>query len=181
MEPTTPVFCLRACGKEAFACATTAFVRQHLPHLVPAWSLDEVWAIVLLQQATVPLEDITPTTAAEKQRLRREFISFGFALAFTLQTQGFATEVFDPRSAFPLLSPPGELRHNDVRAAANLPAMQIQPGVCPLLVHPIWGTAVYPATILTAAPPPACEPVLQAIAQSHGWPDLQLERTEATL
>lgn len=179
MEPTTPALCLRACGKEVFACATNVYVRQHLPHLVPTWSPDEVWAIVLLQQAAVPLGDVTPTTAAEKQRLRREFISFGFALAFALQTQGYMTEVFDPRSAFPLLSPPGELRHNDVRAAANLPAMQVQPGVCPMLVHPVWGTAVYPATILTGAPPPVCQPVLQAIAQTQGWSDLRLERAGA--
>ena len=175
MEPTTPAFCLRACGKEVFVCATNAYVRQHLPRLVPAWSPDEVWAIFLLQQAVASLGEVTPATTAEKQRLRREFITFGFALAFALQTQGFMTEVFDPRSAFPLLSPPGELRHNDVRAAANLPAMQIQPGLCPMLVHPLWGTAVYPATILTAAPPLACQTVLEAIARAHCWSDLRLE------
>lgn len=175
MEPTSPEFCLRAGDKEIFACSTNGYVRQHLPRLLPSWPVGEVWAIFLLQRAALSLEESAPATIAEKQRLRHEFIAFGFAVAFALQARGFATDVFDPRSAYPLLSPPGELRHNDVRAAAQLPAMDVQPGICSLLVHPVWGTAVYPATILTAAPPAACQPILQAVARSRGWSDVRLE------
>lgn len=175
MEPTVPSACLRASGKEAFACATGEYVRHHLPHLIPAWPDAPVWAIVLLQQATVSLTETTATVEAEKQRLRSEFIAFSFAFAFALQARGFMAEVFDPRSAYPLLSPPGKLRHNDVRAAAHLPAMQVMPGICPLLIHPAWGTAVYPATILASAAPLVCLPLLQATARDRGWQDIQIE------
>ncbi len=175
MEPATPFFCLRAGEKEVFACATSKYVRQHLPRLVPTWSDASAWAILLLQQATVSLSETTATVEAEKQRLRGEFIAFSFALAFALRGRGYTAEVFDPRSAGPLLSPPGDLRHNDVRAAACLPAMEVLPGICPMLVHPAWGTAVYPATILASARPDICLPLVRATARARGWRDVRVD------
>ena len=57
-------------------------------------------------------------------------------------------------------------------AAAVAQALLKYPAIenkCHVLVHPQWGTAVYPSVMLSEAPPNIIESVTKAIAPMHGW------------
>ena len=52
--------------------------------------------------------------------------------------------------------------YNEVNGCSSLLSMSVLPmGPCSLLVHPSWGTAVYPASLFTTAPLHLLEETLQ--------------------
>jgi hypothetical protein len=56
-----------------------------------------------------------------------------------------------------------------VKALLNYPVIKNK---CRLLVHPNWGTAVYPSIMISEAPPIMIEWVIKSIAPMHGWQEI---------
>lgn len=147
----------------------STFIAQNLERILPDWNLPVLWVVIVLQQSQYELEESTPEVEQEKERLREKFMRFGFDFAFNLRDRGFLSNLIDPRTGYALLSRPGEIPHDDtavVQALLGLPVIRNQ---CCVLKHPIWGTAVYPSTLLTSAPPKVIKPVLKSVAAWHGW------------
>lgn len=147
----------------------SAFVAQNLERVLPGWDLPVLWVAIVLQQARYELVETTPEIEQEKERLREKFLRFGFEVVFTLRDRGFASNLIDPRTGYPLLSRPGEIPHDDTAAVKALLGLPVIRNRCCVLEHPLWGKAVYPSTLLTAAPPKAIEPVLKTIGVQQGW------------
>jgi hypothetical protein len=63
-----------------------------------------------------------------------------------------------------MTSPPGQLRLNDVKVVcATLDYAIDSSGSCAVIVHPTWGRAVYPATLVSSAQPDVVEEVVATI------------------
>lgn len=145
------------------------FIAQNLERVLPGWSWPVLWVVIVLQQARYTLVESTPPVEREKERLREKFMRFGFEVAFNLRDRGFSSNLIDPRTGYPLLSRPGEIPHDDTAVVQALLGFPIIRNRCRVLEHPDWGTAVYPSTLLTSAPPKVIMPVLKSVGKQQGW------------
>ena len=58
----------------------------------------------------------------------------------------------EPYGTWVLLEAAGCERYSEVRGTSMLLGFGVVEGMCALLEHPVFGTAVYPATVFTTAP-----------------------------
>lgn len=147
----------------------TPFLSQHTHQLLPEWACDVASVLVVLQQATCAL--VTPDHQSETQKnvLREQFLQMGTAIAAKLHTLGCAADFFDPKTGCPFFSRPGTLALDDVAvisACLNYPRIKIQD--CTILLHPEWGTAVYPSILLSSAKPALLELVTKSCLDRGG-------------
>jgi hypothetical protein len=84
--------------------------------------------------------------------LRQKFLEFGLAVVESLRQLGHTADLFDPKTGLPVLSQAGSLPLDDVavvRSTLGYAADQI--GQCWTIVHPLWGSAVYPSILMSSA------------------------------
>lgn len=144
--------------------APNLFIRKHLDKLLPDWSQPVGSVLVVLQPCSSDLTHRTPLSEFLKQRLRSQFLAFGYPVAAQLQQLGHLADLFDPRTGFPLLSHPGPLRLDDVavaRSCLGYPSTCCHG--CSVILHPTWGSAVYPSTLLSSAEPGLLETVIHRL------------------
>jgi Methylmalonic aciduria and homocystinuria type D protein len=150
------------------------YICANCEQILPDWKQQQfLWVIVVLQQSRYQLEEKTAQIEIEKERLREKFMRFGCDLAFNLRDRCYLTDLIDPRTGYPLLSHPGPVPHDDTAVAKALLDYSVIKNECCVLVHPQWGTAVYPSVLLSEAPPEMIELVTRAIAPLHGWKEVQ--------
>ncbi len=146
------------------------YICANRERILPDWkSQPDLWVVIVLQQSRYQLVRRTTATELEKERLREKFMRFGCDLAFKLRDHGYLTDLIDPSTGYPLLSHPGEIPHNDtavVQALLNYPVIKNK---CRVLIHPLWGTAVYPSILISVAPPKVIATFTKEIAPLHGW------------
>lgn len=134
----------------------------HGDRLLPTWPCAIASVLVVLQPCACDLllnsEDpqnfAKQLAERQKAKLRQRFLRFGCKVAHQLQQRGALAEPFDPRTGQPVLSPPGPLRLDDVaivHACLGYPTIRHQG--CAVILHPTWGSSVYPSTLLSSAHP----------------------------
>ena len=132
--------------------APSPYLCAHRAQLLPTWTCPIASVLVVLQPFSGELLHRSPQIERQKQRLRRQFLDLSYRLATALQAQGYLAEAFDPRTGWPLLSPPGQVPLDDVaivRSCLGYPTVNRQG--CSVLLHPVWGSSVYPSTLLSSA------------------------------
>jgi hypothetical protein len=141
-------------GKEVdiYVVSPHQFAIANQRQLLAGWQTPLSYLILFLQQSSISLKDLTREVAGEKERLRTEFIRFGSNLIFALQDQEYRSDLFDPRTGFPLLAPQNMTWDDNAAVNALLKYPLVSYQQCSLIAHPIWGDYVYPATIATTAP-----------------------------
>jgi hypothetical protein len=105
------------------------------------------------QQAQVNLVNYGAEEAAQKDMLLERFAAWASATCDALSEQGFWADFCDPASGLPMRSK-GNAIYPEVQGLTmlrNYPILNV--GACKLVLHPTWGSAVYPATLFTNAPP----------------------------
>ena len=140
------------------------FISNHVDSLLPTWSRPVASVLVVLQQCPCDLLERTSTTENQKQQLRQQFLQFGRQVAGRLQHLGHLADLFDPSTGFPLLSQPGQLWLDDVavvRACLGYPSTRACG--CSVLLHPVWGNAVYPSTLVSSAEPDLMSQIVTAV------------------
>jgi Methylmalonic aciduria and homocystinuria type D protein len=145
------------------------FITRHQATLLPSWSRPVASVLVVLQPCTCELLSQTPSTELQKHQLRAQFLTFGSTIAHHLEQLGHLAEVFDPRSGAPSRSQPGALPLDDVavvKACLGYPA--IVHSECWAIVHPAWGSAVYPSTLLSSAAPAVVQAVCDRVLGQEG-------------
>ncbi|AVZ30745.1 methylmalonic aciduria and homocystinuria type D protein [Nodularia spumigena CS-584] len=146
------------------------YICANCERILPDWKNQPyLWVVIVLQQSRYQLIKSTPEIEIEKERLREKFMRFGCYLAFQLRDIGYLTDLIDPRTGYPLLSHPGEIPHNDTAVVKALLNYRVIKNKCRVLVHPLWGAAVYPSILISAAPPRIIETFTKDIAPLHGW------------
>jgi hypothetical protein len=145
------------------------FICTHLTGLLPAWSHPVASVLIVIQPCDGGLLHKTPQTEAQKHHLRQQFLEFGYQVATRLQHMGYLAEVFDPRTGLPLLSQPGRLTLDDVAIASSCLGYETTHSCgCDLILHPTWGSSVYPSTLLSSAQPDVVEWVSREVRLGRG-------------
>ena len=91
-------------------------------------------------------------------------------MIFQLRDRNYQSDLFDPRSGYPLISSKGSLTLNDNAVVNALLEFNLTKYKnCSLLTHPQWKTAVYPCTIVSTAPLERLESILLKIATVRNW------------
>lgn len=138
---------------EVYLAPPHRFFLEQQEQFIPHWNFPVTFLILFLQKSSISLKEFNPNVTQEKARLRSNFIRFGCELIFTLKDKGYQSDLFDPRTGYPLFSQPGKLTIDDnavVKALLNYPVTSYKD--CSLLAHPIWNHCIYPSTIATTAP-----------------------------
>jgi len=149
-------------GIEIYLAPPHQFFVEQQQQLIPNWNFPATCLILFLQRSSISLKKLNLNVAQEKDRLRANFFRFGCELIFNLQDQGYQSDLFDPRTGYPLLSQPGQLTIDDnavVKALLNYSVTSYND--CSLLTHPTWNHCVYPATIATTAPNELLESLIE--------------------
>ena len=139
------------------------FICTNLDKLLPTWSVPVRSVLIVLQPCTCNLLERTPLAEQQKFELRQKFLQFGYDVAAKLQQLGHLVDVFDPRTGLPLLSQAGPSKLDDVavvRSCLGYPSSSSHG--CSVVVHPTWGSSVYPSTLVSSAPPQTVQWVSQA-------------------
>lgn len=148
----------------------TEFIRTHLDQLLPSWSLPVLSVIVVLQLCQFAFLEHTVDTEISKNQLRQQFIEFGTQIVFQLRAIGHLADIFDPCTGCSMTSPPGQLRLNDVKVVRGTLGYSIDySSSCAMIVHPTWGRAVYPATLVSSAQPSVVEEVIATVVTSSTY------------
>lgn len=152
------------------------YICANRDRIFPDWqNQPNFWVVIVLQRSRYPLVKSTPAIEQEKEHLRAKFMRFGCDLAFNLRDRGYLTDLIDPRTGYPLFSRPGKIPHNDTAVVKALLHYPILKNKCCVLVHPHWGTAVYPSIMISTAPPIILELATKSVALSHGWEEIEEE------
>jgi hypothetical protein len=141
------------------------YILQHQLQLLPAWSLPVQSVLVVLQPCPVILLDRTIETEACKDRQRQQFLKLSHAITNQLNQLGHLAAAFDPRTGLPIDALAGELHLDDVAVVRSLLGYpKANRGRCSVILHPLWGGAVYPSVLLSSAETEVVETVMRAIA-----------------
>lgn len=151
----------------------TRYIRENRQRILPDWNDKlEMSVVIVLQESQFPLIESSPRIETEKQYLRAKFMRFACDVAFDLRENNYLTDLIDPSTGYPLLSRPGQTPHNDTAVVKTLLKYQMISNKCRVLIHPQWGTAVYPSIIVSAAPKIIIAKTIQSNAILHAWEEI---------
>jgi len=127
----------------------------------PVKSSSDVLVITTCQESKAELLQWDDEAAREKDRLLNTFARFASDLAAKLKALGYWADYADPASGL-LANSPGQVIWPEVQAMERLRGFQkTKAGPCHIILHPKWGSRVYPATMFTNAPDEVVRRVLQ--------------------
>ncbi|KAK3815969.1 MAG: hypothetical protein J3R72DRAFT_461171 [Linnemannia gamsii] len=106
--------------------------------------------------------------AKEKDDRLDDFIRWSTAIHNRLEKLGYWSDMTDPASGFPSFSERGRDVYPDVEGCQLLLKYDFQnAGCCKILMHPIWGSKIYPATFFATAPLDVLTKVIEQVEQEH--------------
>ena len=124
-------------------------------HIFPSIEADDtvqLYAIATNQKAKHDLVAIGDHIEAEKDRLLNVYLSFAHDFCQKMQQQGYWADYIDPCSGLPMLSRDCNKVYSEVDSMQVLLNYRAyNAGFCKILVHPKWGSSVYPATMFVRA------------------------------
>ncbi|CAB4422460.1 unnamed protein product [Rhizophagus irregularis] len=88
----------------------------------------------------------------EKDEKLEDFVGWGKEICQKLRDRGYWADLTDPCSGYPIFSERGPSIYPDVQGAVELLKYDLHnAGCCHILLHPKWGSKVYPGTLFTTA------------------------------
>jgi len=127
--------------------------RADLAAVLPAMPLDGLLLVPTAQRARVDLAAWGDEAAREKDALLERFAAWADAVSARLRARGFWADAVDPCSGLARATPHSHAPYPEVDAFETLLRWRTSDaGGCRLLLHPRWGSAVYPATLFARAP-----------------------------
>lgn len=92
----------------------------------------------------------------------RQFVEFAREVCGQLQAQGYWADYIDPCSGLATVTANPNKVYSEVDGMqALLHYRVLNAGFCKILLHPKWGSAVYPASMFTTAPAHVVEAILR--------------------
>ncbi len=152
------------------------YIARHGQRLLPHWNCPVLSVLVALQPCGCALLERNAIAEAQKQQLRQNFLQMGRQIVQQLEALGYAAAVFDPRTGLPIDATtsrasraevlpetvPTSLTLDDVAVVRScLGYGTVASHGCSLILHPQWGSSVYPSTLLSSAPPEIVSAVCQ--------------------
>jgi hypothetical protein len=124
----------------------------------PAGGGHPMVAVPTCQRAGVDLVATGEAVDDEKDRLLERFVAWAVAVCGRLSSAGYWCDYIDPCSGLPMMHKESQTPYSEVEGAALLLGYRTSnAGCCKVVLHPKWGTSVYPATLFARAPAAAVE------------------------
>jgi len=109
-----------------------------------------VTVVLIFQRSEVELASWGDKQQQEKDRLLEIFVKFAEELHRELEKNGIWSDFPDPCSGKPWFSAQSNFTFSDIDCAEVLTHYRTESvGSCRILLHPQWGTAVYPTTFIS--------------------------------
>lgn len=139
-------------------------VKKELQVMFSSIDVSSLVAMPTCQKASYDLVNIGQEVEAEKDRLLECFMSFASTVADELERLGFFCDYIDPCSGLSVRCKDTNRFFDEVSSFQSLLKYEtMNAGCCKVLLHPVWGSAVYPATIITNAPKTVVEDLLDRL------------------
>ena len=143
------------------------FIAKSWRLLLPHWRTPVLSVLVLLQRSPLMLSQSSLQAESMKQYLRDRAIQLLIPLVEQLRTHEYHATLFDPRTGFPYCAGPPGIPLNDVAVVhAVLGYAYQQYGQCHCIIHPAWGSSVYPTIMLSSTTPTLLKQCALACLQS---------------
>jgi len=139
---------------EVSCVVATKVVLRELSQIFPEEkNLEDVIVVPTCQKSAMELVNWGDDSDVEKDRLLEVFVGFAKEVCDTLIAEGFWADYVDPCSGLPSIAKNTPTVYDEVASMQTLLKYNVQDaGPCKILLHPKWGSAVYPATLFTNAP-----------------------------
>ncbi|RUS26686.1 hypothetical protein BC938DRAFT_484259, partial [Jimgerdemannia flammicorona] len=109
--------------------------------------------VPMVQRCNNDLIGVGAQVDVEKDEML-ERVTWGNAIVSRLKPLNEWADITDPASGYPIHSQPGASPYPDVQGTQTLLRYDTQStGCCHVLLHPSWGSSIYPATLFTSADP----------------------------
>ncbi|RLN93891.1 hypothetical protein BBJ28_00014978 [Nothophytophthora sp. Chile5] len=164
---------------------------RELMHVFPAQfgrkAVEPVLAILTCQKSLMDLSQFGEDADKEKDRLLETFVAFAQQVATQLAARQFWVDFIDPCSGLPFCVDTNAVAAGDcgecccglqmLTLSSNKVYSEVDgvelllryrclsAGMCKILVHPVWGAAVYPASLFTNAPFEVVQEVLLSLPE----------------
>jgi len=160
VETTTSSF-----GLEFSVHVCPAKYSTEVSSVVPSADLSKLLIVPTCQRAVMDLVQTGEDVDVEKDRLLERFMAWSETVCKILSDQGHWSDFIDPCSGLAMIHKQSQQVYSEVEALSVLKGYKTaNAGCCKVLLHPQWGSAVYPATMFTCAP---LEALLTAIKQAE--------------
>ncbi|KAH7620857.1 putative Cobalamin trafficking protein CblD [Nannochloris sp. 'desiccata'] len=117
------------------------------------YSVHGLLIIPTCQHSEVDLVQRGERVENEKDRLLERFMEFAKHVCRTLETSGYWADYVDPCSGLPMIHRDTGSVYGEVEALCTLLRYKTQnAGCCKIILHPKWGSSVYPASMFAKAP-----------------------------
>ena len=119
-------------------------------------------AILTAQKSKYELVEWGDAVAKEKDDLLERFVAWASVVRQNVMTKGYWADYIDPCSGLPA-NTDGNKIYGEVDGFQALLGYRTQnANCCKILLHPKWGSAVYPASMFTNAPADVIEEIILA-------------------
>ena len=114
--------------------------------------INKVLVITTCQESKVELLEWGAEPDREKDRLLNSFVNFSNQFREEMLRLGYWADYVDPASGL-LTHSTGQIVWPEVQSLERLRGYRTsKAGPCHILIHPVWGSKMYPATLFTDAP-----------------------------
>eukprot|EP00897_Mesotaenium_endlicherianum_P004783 jgi/Mesen1/4332/ME000022S03624 len=121
--------------------------------MFPGQAIEGMLIVPTCQNSAVDLVKMGEVVEEEKDRLLEVFVEWAKSVCDKLQSRGFFADYIDPCSGLPMIHRDTTTVYSEVDALATLLGYgYANAGCCKVILHPKWGSSVYPATMFTNAP-----------------------------
>eukprot|EP01111_Echinosteliopsis_oligospora_P018763 TRINITY_DN8785_c0_g1_i1.p1 TRINITY_DN8785_c0_g1~~TRINITY_DN8785_c0_g1_i1.p1 ORF type:complete len:210 (+),score=39.46 TRINITY_DN8785_c0_g1_i1:44-673(+) len=152
----------------------SSLMNRELKLIFPDLSMDlikQMIAIPTFQPSSVDLVGIGENIEMEKNRLLDNFMKWAEKVVEELKKQGYWADIIDPCTGMPVYSRRGPAIHDDVMSSMRLLRYDVHSvGCCKVILHPTWGSSVYPSFVFAIAPVYAIKCILSNISGSSKLP-----------
>ncbi|KAF9919017.1 hypothetical protein BX616_002986 [Lobosporangium transversale] len=141
---------------------------RELATVFPSKDLSNLLVVPTFQKCQHDMVAWDAVIAKEKDDRLEDFVRWSTAIHQGLKELGFWSDMTDPASGYPTFSERGRDVYPDVEGCQILLKYDFQnAGCCKVLLHPIWGSKIYPATFFTTAPIDVLLKVLEQVEQEN--------------
>ncbi|GAX79736.1 hypothetical protein CEUSTIGMA_g7177.t1 [Chlamydomonas eustigma] len=133
--------------------------------VLPSADLSKLLIVPTCQRSVMDLVQTGEEVDVEKDRLLERFMVWSETVCKILSDQGHWADFIDPCSGLAMIHKDSQQVYSEVEALSVLKGYKTaNAGCCKVLLHPHWGSSVYPATMFTCAP---LDALLSAIKQAE--------------
>eukprot|EP00271_Cylindrocystis_brebissonii_P022042 TRINITY_DN8252_c0_g1_i3.p1 TRINITY_DN8252_c0_g1~~TRINITY_DN8252_c0_g1_i3.p1 ORF type:complete len:183 (-),score=18.03 TRINITY_DN8252_c0_g1_i3:787-1335(-) len=127
---------------------------EELRSIFPGEDVASMLIVPTCQHACVDLVHLGEAVEKEKDHLLEEFVGWARPICERLTSEfGHFADYLDPCSGLPMIHRDTTTVYSEVEGLATLLGyVSANAGCCKVILHPRWGSAVYPATMFTKAP-----------------------------